>query len=134
MIDISVWAANNPSSDIAMMPKAPRPLRNEYRDPLNEAIQKARTLPQATFSRKTDFQKPKLWPEESKQKLGLLKTERDRLGKELALQPSLLATNAILETLALQLPATPEALEKLACLMPWQIEVVGPSFLKLIAG
>ena len=132
MIDISVWAAENSSTDVAMMPKAPRPLRNEYRDSLNEAILKAKASPPAIFKRRSESLKPKFWSEESKLKLGLLKTERDRLGKELSLQSSLLATNAILETLALELPKNIESLESLACMMPWQIEVAGPSFLKII--
>ena len=134
MIDISQWAAVNPDMDVALMPKAPRPLKNEYRDVLNHAIQKAKTMPQALFGRKAGGQKPKFWSEESKAKLALLKAERDKLGKELAIQPSLLATNAALEVLALELPKDAEALKKSVSLMPWQIETAGDQFLKVISG
>lgn len=140
LTDISRWAGENDPADVALMPnlpagrqgRLPHTLRGQYRDSLNEVIQKARTLPQAVFTRKSGGQKPKSWSEESKQKFVLLKEERDKLGKELAIQPSLLATNATLERLAVELPKNAETLERLDCLMPWQLEVVGPRFLKIL--
>lgn len=132
LIMIALWAAENPSTDIALMPKAIRPLRNEYRDPLNQLIQRAVKLPQAIWSKKSGGPKPKFWSEEAKSKFALLKVERDKMGKALAMQPSLLATNAILETLALELPQTVEAIRQLGALMPWQVEVAGPAFLEII--
>ena len=64
----------------------------------------------------------------------LLKKEREKIGAELKIQPSLLATNAALEVLTLKSPRTRQDLENLGLLLPWQTELLADSFLKVLGS
>ena len=64
--------------------------------------------------------------------LKALKEEREKLAKELKVQPSLLATNYVLEEFSSGVPAGKQEMARADLLMPWQVEVVGESFLKIL--
>jgi len=131
LIDLARWSSANPGMDAALMPKAPRHVRNEHRDTLNRILEEAKSKPQAQFTRKPFLSKSRSWTEASTQRLGAMKADREKLALELKIHPSLLAANAVLETLALAAPKNRQGLEVLGCLLPWQIDVMGESFLKI---
>ena len=147
LVDIARWSGENSGLDVALMPnlpcrlpagrqgrqeRLPRSVRNQYRDSINEVIQRAKAMPQAQYARKTVLNKSKPWTEASKKWFDLMKAERDKIAAELKIQPSLLATNAVLETLSLAAPKNREALQTLGCLLPWQIDVMGEIFFGII--
>ena len=134
LFEIAHWAASKPGEDVAGMPKAPRPVKQEYRESLNQLIQEALEMPQAVWwSPPKPVNRPK-WGEPENKKLLLLKSERERIGKELNLHPSLLATNAMLEALILAKPQDPQAILLAEPWLAWQVELVGESFLKIVHG
>jgi ribonuclease D len=132
LIGISEWCEKTPGADIGAWPEAPRNVRGEYRDEINELIKKASQLPETRFIPEKKKFSQKRWGTAENERFKLLKIERDRLGTELKIQPSLVATNAILEILAEQAPASEAEIRSLKCLLPWQVEVAGKSFLAAI--
>ena len=133
MIQIADWAAKNPGSDIALMSGAPRNVKQELRVPLNQVLAMAKNLPEPTLIKKPQSASHRKWGGAEDKKLLLLKAERERMAKELKIQPSLLATNAILEILCSEAPQNKESLAKLDCLLPWQLEVAGDNLLKAMS-
>ena len=91
--------------------------------------------PQAEF-----FQAPrgsypkKKWGDKEEKQLTDLKAERQRLATELKIQPSLLATNAVLETLIIEKPETATKALESDCLMPWQTEIIWDTFSKILSS
>lgn len=133
LFDLANFAASKPGEDVANMPNAPRPLKQELRDPLNKVVRDALELPQAVWwSPPKPAHRPK-WGEPENKKLLLLKAERERLGKELNIHPSLLATNATLEDIILARPRDAQGISKIEPLLPWQVEIIAESFLKIIS-
>ena len=129
LINIAKWSGENRGMDIALMPKAPRNVKHEHREILNQMIAKAEKLPEAQYIRKPLIGKSRSWAEVSKKKLEHMKAEREKRALELKIHPSLLATNAVLEALSLALPVNKQSLEALDYLLPWQIDVMGDIFL-----
>ncbi len=133
LIQIARWADKHYLVDVATMPDAPRNVRNEHREKLNAKILETQGLPEPVFTRKKKIKTGKnKWTGETETRLNLLREERVKLGADLKIQPSLLATNATLQILALELPQTLEEAEKLNCLLKWQAKVFGPQILKIL--
>lgn len=132
LIDIARAAASHPGQDVTDMPKMPRNVRGEHREALNKALQGASQLsPLEFFEGERRFPRRK-WGNTEAQKLIDMKAEREKKGLELKIHPSLLATNAVLESLASEPPATREAFERIDLLMPWQKTLMGDVFLKIL--
>ncbi len=123
LIEIAKWAVANPGTDAGMMPKAPSNVRHELREPINAALKRADAQPQAFVTQERGKFERKRWTNDDAKRFLQLKDERQALGNEFKLQPSLLGTNAALEILASGAPKTREEVEKLDCLMPWQIDL-----------
>ncbi|MBI3315771.1 MAG: HRDC domain-containing protein [Candidatus Omnitrophica bacterium] len=130
LIQAARWASEHAGEDIGLMPDAPRNIKGELREPLNEVLKKAQTAPLVEFSKPRRGSVPNPWTETSKQRFLALKSIRDAAGNELKIQPSLLATNAVLEVVALKNPKTFEDIRALDCLMSWQLEVLAEKLLK----
>jgi hypothetical protein len=133
LIEIAKWATEHPGTDVGQMPKAPSNVRGQLRGSLNALLKEAETSPEAIY---TDAPRPpsKRWTNADEKRLLLLKAERQVLGAELKIHPSLLATNAILEVLASKAPKTREELSGLDAMMPWQVEVFGERILSVTRG
>ncbi|HTL69772.1 MAG TPA: HRDC domain-containing protein [Candidatus Eisenbacteria bacterium] len=131
LIEIARWAAENPGGDVGNMPKAPSNVRRELRDALNRVVRRAEAGPPAVWTNAPRPLERKRWTNEDEKRLLLLKAERQNLGAELKIHPSLIATNAVLEVVACKAPQDREALSALDCLMPWQQEVVAEKFLEI---
>lgn len=132
LIQIAEWSATQSAVDVANLPNAPRHIKGEYRNVLNQVVSKAKTLPPTEYTLKKPIYDKRKWSTNSETLFNQLKAERERLSKELKLQPSLLVTNAVLEELVLKLPRDKEAMIGSDLLMPWQAEVVGESLLKIL--
>lgn len=133
LLEIAQWADKHPGQDIELMPKAPRNVRGDLRALFNRLLAEAATLPQAEF-----FQAPrgphskKKWGDKEEKQLTDLKAERQRIAAELKIQPSLLATNAVLETLILEKPENAAKVLESELLMPWQAEIIWDGFSKIL--
>lgn len=134
MVHIAKWAAENHGKDVAVLPGAPRNVRGEHRDSLNRLVKEGwNALPLHYMEVKKVF-KGKRPDENSKKRLAALKETRQQMAAELKIQPGILVTNAGLEALALEAPRSLEAIKGMGLLMPWQVELLGPPFLKIATG
>ena len=97
-------------------------------------LKEAQSLPPLPFVPRKGGARIEKPSAESQAKMLLLKKEREKIGAELKIQPSLLATNAVLELLALKSPRTRQDLEKLGLLLPWQTEILADSLLKVLGN
>ncbi len=132
LLQLAQWADSNPGVDVGEWKEAPRNVRNEHRAALNTLLTRAAELPQAVLELSART-KPKVrWSEKETKIMGELRTARDEHAKTLAILPSLIATNSVLETVAIQKPKDVEALRFLGAMLPWQIEVTGEDFLKVL--
>ena len=135
LLEIARWADQNKGNDIALWPKAPRNVKQEYRDVLNQTIAEALLLPEISYTAAKKWKgKFKRSTAESEKRLTALKTEREQLAKELKIHPSLLITNAVLEGVAVDNPKNRGELEKLGGLMRWQTEMLAEGILKITNG
>ena len=119
LVQLAQWAQANPGMDVGEWKEAPRNVRNEHRAALNAILARATSLPQAILevSAKT---RPKVrWTDKETKILGDLKTARDKHAAELAILPSLIATNFVLETLATQKPKDRQMLAATETMLPW---------------
>lgn len=134
LVQIAGWSSTNPGKDVAEFPNAPRHVRGEHRDALNRVLGEALHHPELRYAHKPREHAPRRWTEKQNQELTRLKGERERLGKELKIQPSLLATNAVLENIVYDPPKNEEELKALESLLPWQAEILAPVLLPPISN
>ncbi|MGH7198356.1 MAG: ribonuclease D [Candidatus Omnitrophota bacterium] len=134
LVDIARWAEKAPGADVAALPNAPRNVRGEHREALNRALSRSRALPPLAFvaEKKPAHKRRRRLDANDEKILESLKKERQEIAAELKIQPSLLATNAVLEIFAAERPQTPEGIRALDCLMPWQAEILSKALLKVL--
>ncbi len=134
LIEIAQWAEKGLGPDVAAVPNAPRNVRGEHREALNRVLARSQTLPPLSFiaeKKPAHKRRPRLDANDEKI-LELLKQKRQEIAAELKIQPSLLATNLILETFAADRPATKESLRKIKLLLPWQEDILAEPFLGVL--
>ncbi len=134
LLSIAAWYEKNAGQDVATMPKAPRNIKGEHRDVLNRILSEvnlSHTEPYVGSAKRGGKPSPRLNAKQ-KQSFDKLREARQAIAESLKLHPSLVATNATLETIIVKSPKTTEDLAKLECLMNWQIEIAGEKFLKAL--
>lgn len=134
LTQMAEWAAANPGVDVGEWKQAPRNVRNEHRAVLNALLARAKDLPQAVLELPARTRPKVRWTEKETKLLGDLKTARDKHASELKILASLIATNSVLELLAAQKPKDMRALSATGAMLPWQIEVTGEDFLKVLTA
>ena len=138
LLEIAKWAAEHPHTDIGQWKNAPRNVQREHRDALNALLERADRLPQAVLesapsaTKRGGFGGKKRWTDRESRILGELKAVRDKHAAELKIHPSLIATNAVLETLASEKPRHASAFKSVG-LLPWQIDIAGEDLLKKLS-
>jgi ribonuclease D len=134
LIEIAGWAEKTPGADVAALSGAPRNVRGEHREALNRVLARSKELPPLAFvAEKKPFHKRRRRLDAADEKvLELLKKKRQEIAEGLKIQPSLLATNLVLETFAADRPATREAFQKTNILLPWQEDVIAGPFLEVL--
>jgi ribonuclease D len=134
LIQIAKWFESHPQEDIGQWKEAPRNVRGEHRETINRIIRNVSTLPAAEYQlpERTKFKKK--WTDLESKYLASLKTAREKIALDLKIHASLIATNAILEALAVAKPKDQDAMRKLDLMLPWQIDVAGEAFLKVLSG
>lgn len=129
---LAAWAGAHPDADVAEWNAGPRQVKGQYRDVLNKLIREARTLPQAVWKFPPKGKPDYAWGEKENRLIGALKTAREEKAKALAIHPSLLATNAMLEALVKKAPRTDEAFRGAGVFLPWQADLLAEEFLKVL--
>ena len=114
-----------------MMPKAPSNVRRELRDLVNRLVRAAEEKPVTVYTNAARSGERRKWGNSEEKKLLLLKAERQALGEELKVHPSLIATNAVLEIIACKNPRSAAEIDALGCLLPWQVEFLSERALKI---
>ncbi len=132
LLSMASWAAQNPGQDITEWKEAPRHLHRQYRDSINSTLKSAQEMPETLFVTADRAGKARRLRSSEEDKFGRLKEERLRLSKELRIQPSILATNALLEAMIRELPKDLEAMKAIEGILPWQAEVVAETFTKIL--
>ncbi|MCG3175571.1 MAG: Ribonuclease D [Candidatus Omnitrophica bacterium] len=117
--------------DAGECPKAPSNVRGEYRRELNACFKRADAAEPVKYQYPPKTPRKK-WSNADSSRLSALKTERQRLAADLGLQPSLVATNAVLEDIASLNPSDIGALASTGRLLPWQVEQAGEAFLSAL--
>jgi ribonuclease D len=133
LIQVAQWAAANPGQDIAQWKEAPRNVKGEHRDVINRVIRDSEDLPQVQFTQAERTKVKRRWTDQETKLLTELKALREKKALELKIHPSLIATNATLEALAVAKPRSREALEAAGVLLPWQIETIEDELLKVLS-
>lgn len=131
LVDIAKWAAEHKGEDVATMPKAPSNVRRDYRDVMNRLIRDAETGPQAVFAVPPKPREKKRWGNAESKRMDELKKDREEIAGPLKIHASLIATNAMLEEVAMARPRTREALRDAGSFMEWQLDLVEERFLKI---
>ena len=132
LVQIAKWAGEHPGQDIGQWQEAPRNVKGEHRDTVNQILRTAAGLPQAQWQYPERTKPKKRWTEQDSKILGVLKVVREKLAADLKINASLVATNAVLEALAEAKPRESEELKKMDILLDWQIDVAGEEFLKAL--
>ena len=132
LIQMAQWAEANPGADIAKMPNANRSIRQTSRDILNRLIEESRHRPPTEFvENKKNLKRGKRWSNKEETLMTAMKEERLKIAQELKINASVLATNAVLEALALNPPENKDGWERVDGLLPWQAGILAERFEKI---
>jgi ribonuclease D len=131
LLELAVWAADNPSEEVARFRRLPRSLRGRRLEALRRAISRGRTKPESQWPPPPVRKGRRLCPDASRRN-DLLRNARNALAENLEIDPGVLAPNSALLSIAVANPGTPEVLKETGALLPWQAEVVSDTFLALL--
>lgn len=135
MIDLAYWARQNPNGNLEQQgPQLPPRWPTRRLRALLTALQTAWSLP------------PEEWPEPPARgkrppfdayfipRIEKLKAARDALARDLKLEPSILAPNAVLEAIAGRNPTALGEFVTIEKWLPWQGELLGKNFIEALAS
>ncbi len=135
LIEIADWAHKNPGVDVELLPKAPRNVKREYREALNQILEKTKNASPIYFRPEKGSGEPKRkMNSKAKKDFEKLREIRTKIAESLKINPSLLATNSTLELIAVESPKSSRALESLRCLMNWQSKILGEGLIKVFTS
>ena len=130
MVKLAKWSSENPGRDVEEMPQAPRNIRGALREGLNRVVKQSLEHAPAVYVNKKPKKPFKRWTDKSEKYFLELKAERERLGKELKKQPSLIETNVVLETIAEKPPRNASEIDAIEALLPFQRDLLKDFLLK----
>ncbi len=132
LLDMARWADQNPTKDIIEWTQAPRHLHRQYRDKINGVLRAAEAQPPAVFTAAEKSGKARRLRSSEEEKFNRLKDERLKLSQALKIQPSVLITNSMLEAVVRTMPKDLASMKAVEGLLPWQAEMIAPSFVKIL--
>jgi len=132
LIDLALWAAENPDKSVRHWPGLPRRIRPNRLRSLSKAVERARQLPEDHWPIQLERGRSEQRDPCTMKLLEQLQSRCAALAVELDLEPSIVATRAQLATIAESRPGNAD--EILACtnLMPWQAQLLEPVVERLI--
>lgn len=135
LLQMSVWAENNPGKDISEWKEAPRQIRSVYRDAINPILRRAESLPPTPYTHGDKIKKfGKKLSGPDQDLIGKLKEARTALAAELKIQASVLLTNYVLENMVRKSPKNLDDLLATEGIMKWQARTLAPVFLPIFSS
>jgi ribonuclease D len=132
LITVVKWKTAHPDQPLNKMQRLPPQLKSSFFPGIEEALKRARALPDHSHKAKKEVQKKK--PRADKKILGELKSMRNQIAKDQKCEPSLLVSNGVMEKIAVSHPRQPQELKKLGFLRNWQFQILSEPFLKILNG
>ena len=132
LLVLAVWAAEHKRKSLDNIPKLPKHCYGKRLEALKQAIETARAIPSEEYPqpRKSDPTKKLL--EKFKKRVDKIKIELDEIGKELNLEPQLLASRAALTEIVIKDITTITEITQQHILMHWQAKLVVPALHKVL--
>ncbi len=130
LLELTAWARENPHQQLLQGPKLPKRWPSHCLHALSEAFKRAWALPESEWPLPPSRGKRPPYDPEFVSRLNRLRATRDAIAKNLHLESSILAPNAMLETIAARDPKTLEDFQTIEKWLPWQTEVMGGVFLE----
>jgi len=131
MIELSAWAADNPSAKAENFPGLPRSYSARRIHQLEKAIEKARNTKKTAWPKFRKRKKPVHNKPGYKKLVKALKEECVKVAKNLNMNPSDIANNAALELLASEKPFTLKEISQCGHIMKWQAKLLYPCIQKV---
>jgi ribonuclease D len=131
MIELSAWAADNPSAKAADFPGLPKNYSVRRIHQLGKAIEKARNTKKTTWPKFRKRAKPVHNKPGYKKLVKALKEECVKVAEKLRMNPSDIANNAALELLASEKPSTLKEVYQCGNIMKWQAKLLYPCIQKI---
>lgn len=126
IIDLAVWAVENPHNSIENGPKLPRNFNGKRLFALEEAIEQAQGTANYDWPKPPERKRSKPCGKNCKEIVNSLKEHSLHLAEELGIEAYLLASRATIATIANNRPGSFEDL--LACgMMSWQAKLLEPA-------
>jgi ribonuclease D len=131
MIELSAWAADNPSAKAADFPGLPKNYSVRRIHQLGKAIEKARNTKKTAWPKFQKRAKPVHNKPGYKKLVKALKEECVKVAEKLRMNPSDIANNAALELLASEKPSTLKEVYQCGNIMKWQAKLLYPCIQKI---
>jgi ribonuclease D len=133
LLRLAQWAAQNPRGDLQNGPPLPPRLPPRRLVSLKAALWRGGSLPENSLPQRTPRgtrppHDPHFLP-----RLKRLRNVRDTVAHELKLAPAIIATTAMLQSIASKNPRTLEDFSRIKDWLPWQTELLGEKFLAALS-
>jgi len=128
------WALDHGPDNLGAIPDIPPRWRRKRYDNLCAAFQRAWNVPPEEHPEKPARGKRPPFDPKFSPRLNRIKEIRNEKAKALALDPSILAANWMLEAIASRAPKTIDELNETERWLPWQTELMGKEFVAALAA
>ncbi|MDD2707594.1 MAG: HRDC domain-containing protein [Verrucomicrobiae bacterium] len=132
LVEWALWGQSCRGASPARLPGISPRWRPQRMRHLEEAMQRAWTLPESEWPQPVPRpRRPRPTPDFS-WRMDRLREARDARARQLGLEPSILASNALLAAVAVRCPRSKQDFEDLERWLPWQTETLGEAFIEAI--
>lgn len=132
VLELVAWGRKHPGGDLNQGPVLPKRWPPRRYQSLLAAMQRAWALPESGWPQNVPRGKRPRYDPQFTPRLQRLRAIREATAKELALEPSILAPNAMLEAVAGRSPRSLDEFAQIERWLPWQTELFGAAFLKAL--
>jgi ribonuclease D len=133
LIELAVWTAQNPRGNWRQGPSLPPRLPPRQLATLKEAMARAWALPDSALPQRIAHGKRPPYDPHFLPRLRRLRNVRDAVARDLKLAPAIIATTAMVESIASKNPRTLADFAQIEGWLPWQTELLGKKFLDALS-
>ncbi len=131
IIDLAKWASENPRRPLEEGPSLPRTCRRRRLDQLRRAVKAALNLPEEELPEHPASRGRR---RETPPELAPLRSRVAALGRDLDIEPSVIAPKAALTRIAVQRPRSVEDVAETGELLHWQATLIAPAVRDVLHG
>ncbi|MBD3267914.1 hypothetical protein GF373_14710 [bacterium] len=132
MIELAIWASNNPKKPLTQGPNLPRNCHGRRLEALKRAIKKAANLPKSEWPYHKKAKPFRQTDPHITQRIEAMVKECGRVARKLEIEQPVIASRATIKAVAHQKPASVEEMVEQTPLMQWQAELLFPGFRKIM--